>query len=86
MTPMDTAAAWPAGACFVDGTRWVVDISEWPVVPGGRIHLGSLLQEYGSRPLPQRATRGFRDRLSRSSLRYDEQFMRDLDSHVVAME
>lgn len=85
-TPMDKSATWPAAACYVDGKRWIVDISEWPIEANERIHLGGLLQKYGSRPLSPRATRGFRDRLARSSLRYDEQFMHDLNNHVDATE
>jgi DNA (cytosine-5)-methyltransferase 1 len=86
LVPLDRSAAWPAAACYVDKKRWAVQISEWPTQAPDRLHLGGLLQGYGCKPLSHRAARGFRDRLARSSLRYDARFMGDLSAHVDVSE
>lgn len=79
-------ARWPLAAHHRDGKTWRVDVSEWPTPPSGKHrHLSSLLHAYGSEPLSFRATKGFRDRLARSRLRYSDDFMRDLNEHIMAM-
>ncbi|TWF75625.1 DNA (cytosine-5)-methyltransferase 1 [Pseudonocardia hierapolitana] len=79
-------ARWPLAAHYRDGKTWRTDVSEWPTQPSGRHrHLSSLLRTYGSEPLSLRATTGFRNRLARSTLRYSEDFMRDLNEHIAAV-
>lgn len=79
-------APWPFAAHHRDGKTWRTDVSEWPTKPSGRHrHLSSLLRAYGSAPLSLRATTGFRNRLARSTLRYSEAFMCDLDGHIAAI-
>ncbi len=78
-------AGWPAAARGTsDGKRWAVDVSEFPCGPVLEQvqDLGGLLTRYGSEPLSWRATKGFRDRLRASSLRYRADFMAALDAHV----
>ncbi|MCO7218472.1 DNA cytosine methyltransferase [Klenkia sp. PcliD-1-E] len=76
-------AAWPKSACHLDGRRWDVEVSEWPRSPEASYqHLADVLLAHGQEPLSHRATRGFRDRLLRSNLRYSVEFMSALDEHV----
>lgn len=75
---------WPRAACHVEGKTWDVHVSEWPLCPTeDDNHLVTVLREHGAEPLSYRATRGFRDRLRRSNLRYAADFMAALDEHVV---
>jgi DNA (cytosine-5)-methyltransferase 1 len=81
--PHRSGAPWPKAACHVDGKTWDVDVSEWPLSPESNYTgLASLLEQHGHEPLSHRATRGFRDRLRRSALRYAPEFMDALDEHV----
>lgn len=79
-------ARWPNAARGSGGKRWSVDVSEWPRSPSAaeQQDLGQVLRQHGSVPLSHRATKGFRDRLLRSALRYPDAFGRDLDAHVEA--
>lgn len=76
--------AWPKAARGGDGKRWRALVSEFPraVSPGEQQDLEAILAEHGCAPLSERATRGFRDRLFRSRLRYSEEFGRALTAHV----
>jgi DNA (cytosine-5)-methyltransferase 1 len=81
--PLKAGARWPSAAYSRDGKSWRIRVSEWPTAPGGKErHLATVLKRRGCEPLSHRATRGFRDRLLRSNLRYDADFMTDLDLHV----
>jgi DNA (cytosine-5)-methyltransferase 1 len=83
IVPHQSGGRWPGAACHVDGKTWEVGVSEWPRSPADEyIHLADVLSEFGDEPLSHRATRGFRDRLRRSSLRYNPDFMTALDAHV----
>ena len=77
-------AAWPTAARGGAGKRWRAHVSEFPRHPSAeqRQHLAAVLAEYGSEPLSYRATRGFRERLVRSRLRYRPEFLRALDEHI----
>lgn len=79
--PLIEDARWPRAASGSSEKRWTIDISEWPVKPSGK-HLSTILQDTGTTPLSYRATKGFRDRLLRSSLRWRPEFMSALDAHV----
>ncbi|WP_448627692.1 DNA cytosine methyltransferase [Geodermatophilus sp. URMC 64] len=82
-SPRAPGDSWPRAACGAGGKAWNVDASEWPRRPSGEnAHLVTVLDRYGSEPLSHRATKGFRDRLRRSSLRYSADFMAALDEHV----
>jgi DNA (cytosine-5)-methyltransferase 1 len=75
---------WPIAARSVGGKRWAVAVSEFPRrAPAHRQQtLAALLLEHGSEPLSYRATKGFRDRLVRSHLRYRVDFLQALEDHV----
>ncbi|SFE52402.1 DNA cytosine methyltransferase [Blastococcus tunisiensis] len=82
-TPHVDGSVWPKAACHVGGKTWEVGVSEWPRYPApGYQHLADVLRTHGQEPLSHRATKGFRDRLRRSSLRYSPHFMSALDEHV----
>ncbi|NYJ03927.1 DNA cytosine methyltransferase [Petropleomorpha daqingensis] len=74
---------WPSAACHAGGKTWDVSVSAWPRSPAtDYVHLADVLEQFGDEPLSHRATKGFRDRLRRSSLRYSADFMAALDEHV----
>lgn len=77
-------APWPTAAHGGDGKRWQAQVSEFPRHPAldERQDLTQILAEHGSDPLSYRATKGFRDRLVRSNLRYRPDFLAALDAHI----
>lgn len=79
---------WPTAARGEDGRRWRALVSEYPTAPatGDVQDLAHVLAQHGSEPLSFRATRGFRDRLARSRLRYRPEFMTALNEHVTHQE
>lgn len=83
-TPLADGARWPTAARGIpEGKRWAVRVSEFPRRPvDGVQDLGDLLNIHGCEPLSLRATKGFRDRLRRSSLRYEPEFMAALNAHI----
>jgi DNA (cytosine-5)-methyltransferase 1 len=82
-TPHVDGSVWPKAACHVAGKTWDVPVSEWPRSPAtDYVHLADVLRNHGQEPLSHRATKGFRDRLRRSRLRYSPEFMAALDEHV----
>jgi DNA (cytosine-5)-methyltransferase 1 len=83
--PLPDGSRWPRAAQGSSEKRWRVEVTEWPVAAGsGRQHLADVLDTFGSNPLSYRATKGFRDRLVRSTLtrRQDDAFMTALDDHI----
>ena len=77
-------APWPVAARGGDGKRWRAMVSEFPRLPapGMQQDLATVLTTHGSEPLSYRATKGFRDRLVRSRLRYRDDFRQALDNHI----
>ena len=75
---------WPVAAHGGQGKRWRAAVSEFPRKPrpDDRQDLRSLLATHGSDALSHRATKGFRDRLTRSRLNYRPDFLQALNSHV----
>lgn len=77
---MAQSDGWGWSGALVDGERVMGRISDalstGPV--RRQISLARLLRERGSRPLSQKAARGFTSRLQRSNLSYDQNFMSDL--------
>ena len=63
-------------------------MSEFPRLPGPdeQQDLAQVLVVHGYQPLSFRATRGFRDRLGRSSLKYPGDFMAALNQHLAYHE
>ena len=82
MLPDD--AHWPRAGRGADGKRWHAHVSEFPRHPSQQVQqvLATVLADYGSAPLSHRATKGFRDRLVRSRLRYPAAFLTALDEHI----
>lgn len=83
-THLPDRAPWPAAARGGGGKRWAATVSEFPrhPAPGKRQNLAAVLDEHGFEPLSYRATKGFRDRLVSSRLRYRPEFRRALDDHI----
>ncbi len=81
---LSEGAPWPAAAHGGQGKRWRAAVSEFPrkPKPDDRQDLRSLLATHGSDVLSHRATKGFRDRLTRSRLNYRLEFLEALNSHV----
>jgi DNA (cytosine-5)-methyltransferase 1 len=82
--PLRQEERWPRAAYCSNGKRWRVDVSEWPVRER-YVHLATVLSHQGFEPLSERATRGFRTRLARSNLRYDQDFFAALVAHEAAI-
>lgn len=82
--PLDDHAPWPRAGFGHGGKRWKAAATLWPEQFPYR-HLTDLLDRERLEPLSYRATKGFRDRLAASSLRYDHGFMAALDEHVALM-
>lgn len=83
---LEDGARWPSAARGFDGKRWSAMVSEYPKRPrtAHRQDLHTILLKLGSEPLSYRATKGFRDRLVRSNLRYRPDFLQALDRHIVS--
>lgn len=80
---MAAGDGWGWSGALIDGRRMNGKLPD--ALSTGPMHrqtsLARLLRERGSRPLSQKAARGFTTRLQRSSLNYDPDFMRDLVSY-----
>jgi DNA (cytosine-5)-methyltransferase 1 len=80
---LDDARSWPtAGWGTKDQIRGTA-ISAWPVRASNR-GLGQFLQ-YPVVPLSVRATAGFRSRALKSSLRFEDRFLKDVAHHLRRM-
>lgn len=80
---MAAGAGWGWSGALIDGHRVNGKLPD--LLSTGPMHrrtsLARLLCERGSRPLSQKAARGFTTRLQRSNLTYDPNFMNDLVSY-----
>jgi len=81
---MGRAAKWPKAAWGRDGRRWLVPVSMWPEVRPYE-HLLDALEPDGLTPLSWKAARGFRSRMEKSKLRFDEAFRVAIKEHEEAM-
>ncbi len=81
---LDVAAPWPKAACGINGKRWSVDVSMWPV-RGSYTHLSDVVDLEAAAPLSERAAAGFFDRATRGSLRFEEGFLDDLADHITTI-
>lgn len=77
---LSASHSWPAAGYGGRGRRYKVDVSEWPGRKG-YVGLSGFLSA-NAQPLSLRAARGFLDRLERSSLRVQPEFIRDLRMFV----
>lgn len=77
-------ARWPLAAHGSTGQVWAADVSLWPTQEP-YTHLLEIVDATTASPLSFRASRGFRDRMARSSLRFLPAFRRDIEEHVSFM-
>jgi DNA (cytosine-5)-methyltransferase 1 len=71
---------WPNAACGRSGSRWTIDVSEWPVRYRAK-RLATFLK-YRATPLSHRAAAGFLRRATASTLHLEPSFLADLRRHV----
>lgn len=71
---------WPNAAWSYKGKRGIAALSEWPVKRATQPLVDFL--KYSDEPLSYRATVGFANRLAKSNLRVDENFLTKLNSHA----
>jgi len=81
---LERGTPWPRAAWGERGDRRRVDYTPWPVLLPYR-HLAAFLR-YPTAPLSVRATGGFLRRTERSSLRFPDGFLRDVEAHRVRGE
>jgi DNA (cytosine-5)-methyltransferase 1 len=73
-------SGWPTAAAGIEGRRYQIKVSRWPVrLP--REHLDTFLQ-FEPRPLSQRATAGFLSRAEASRLRFPQGFLHAVRAHL----
>lgn len=80
-TPLRAGDRWPNAAWGRRGEAWAVDVSTWPQARPYQ-HLPEVMDIDTADVLSHRAITGFLDRASRSTLRFDETFLRDCKEHV----
>jgi DNA (cytosine-5)-methyltransferase 1 len=78
--PLVAGAPWPKAAFGSSGLRFSVKTSTWPMAKA--IPPLEEFLEYPVKPLSEKATRGFIQRLKVSSLRYPADFMVALERHL----
>ena len=81
---LSSAAKWPTAAWGSNGRRWVVPVSMWPEVRPYE-HLLDALELEHLTPLSWKAAQGFRSRMERSRLRFDEAFKLAIKEHEEVM-
>ena len=72
---------WPAAAWGERGRAFKADVSMWPI-QSAYSHLGDLITTDTARPLSVRAATGFRDRMRRSRLHFDDSFRAAVEEHA----
>lgn len=75
---------WPESAYGASGQVWEFRASHWPLRREYR-HLLDLLTHIQLTPLSHRASAGFFSRVKRSALRFDADFVADLECHLGLM-
>jgi len=75
------SGGWPSAVALIDGRRYQVGASTWPVCRSRSVRLDDFLRRAPAL-LSHRATSGFRRRLANSTLRYPHDFLDVLDAHV----
>ena len=80
-SPVCSGDTWPLSAWGAKGKVWAAQLSMWPVrCP--YMHLASAVDLSAASPLSVKATMGFYKRAVRSSLRFKEGFLADVNSHA----
>jgi DNA (cytosine-5)-methyltransferase 1 len=81
---MQAGDRWPNAAFGAAGKVWAVDVSMWPTHEPYH-HLSDLVDVASAQPLSARGAAGFLSRARRASLRFDDDFLADLEEHVAFM-
>lgn len=81
---LSQSAKWPTAAWGGNGRRWMVPVSMWPEVQPYEHLLDALDSEHFT-PLSWKAANGFRARMERSKLRFDEAFKLAIKEHEEVM-
>jgi DNA (cytosine-5)-methyltransferase 1 len=81
---LSQTARWPTAAWGSNGRRWMVPVSMWPEVRPYE-HLLETLELKELTPLSWKAAHGFRTRMERSKLRFDEAFKLAIKEHEDVM-
>ena len=76
---------WPDAAYGHGGKVWNCEASQWPISRPYR-HLTDVVDVAAADPLSHRATAGFLERVDRSKLKFDREFITDLRGHLTAMD
>jgi DNA (cytosine-5)-methyltransferase 1 len=77
----DRSVSWPKAAWGDPDEALAVDASAWPVTPKADLDLASFLK-YPTKPLSERASRGFLGRAERSTLRFPDGLLDALRNHL----
>ncbi len=82
-TQFDAIMRWPRAACRIDGRRFAVAASEFPM----SLPRASLIDflEFGGKPLSERAALGFLARTRRSNLRFVDGFQDAIARYIQSM-
>lgn len=72
---------WPLAAWGESGKVWRVDVTMWPV-RNPYHHLTQTVDVAKAKPVSLRASSGFLSRMNRSTLRFNQDFRRDVEEHV----
>jgi DNA (cytosine-5)-methyltransferase 1 len=81
---LSPTAKWPTAAWGSSGRRWLVPVSMWPEVRPYE-HLLDALELDHLKPLSWKAAQGFRSRMEKSKLRFDEAFKLAIKEHEEVM-
>jgi DNA (cytosine-5)-methyltransferase 1 len=76
---------WPEAAYGDKGKVWSFSASQWPK-PQPYQHITDIVDTSSAMPLSHRATAGFLERVSRSTLRFQPEFVSDLKKHLKLMD
>ncbi len=83
-TRVDPGSRWPLAAYGGGGEAWAVDVSLWPRESPYR-HLSDLIDLDLAPQLSARASAGFLSRTERSTLNFNDDFLRDVADHAALM-
>jgi DNA (cytosine-5)-methyltransferase 1 len=83
LTPLNSGVSWPSAACGDGSARMIVRISEFPRHEPYS-HLTEIVDVDAARPISHRGALGFLTRTRRATLRFDPDFIADVEDHVRA--
>lgn len=83
--PWQRQGRWPDAAYGHKGKVWAFDASRWPMTAPYQ-HLSEIVDASRAVTLSHRATAGFLQRVSRSKLNFDPDFIADLRKHLAVTD